>query len=111
MTILADTTHYKLSLGQYNVGCLEVEMVQSNILWQSYLQFSIIVIRMYTSDVASEEIISASILRPRHAVMQGKGLLLFMTFDKRILLIQKSPFLFIQSTCHRQSLMIKKDYL
>ena len=76
VAILADTTHYKLSLGQYNVGNLEVEMVQSNIIWQSYLQFSIIVIRMYTSEVASEEIISASILRPRHAVMQGKGLLI-----------------------------------
>ena len=77
VAILADTTHYKLSLGQYNVGnLLEVEMVPSNILWQSYLQFTIIVIRMYNSEVVSEEIISASILRPRHAVMQGKVLLI-----------------------------------
>ena len=76
VAILADTTHYKLSLGQYNVGCLEVEMVPSNILWQSYLQFTIIVIRMYNSEVVSEEIISASILRPRHAVKQGKGVLI-----------------------------------
>ena len=50
-------------------------MVQSSIFSQISLQFSIVVIRLSSSEVASEEIISASIFRPRHTVMQGKGFL------------------------------------
>ena len=55
-------------------------MVQSSIFSQISLQFSIVVIRLSSSEVASEEIISASIFRPRHTVMQGKGFLFSLLY-------------------------------